>query len=84
MEGRMDGRYIVAKEISLEEEIDAEEQLALSEQADADRLNAFAAELAAHSRTRLAAVALARAVLFGDQLPVSLHDEWGCRESLVD
>ena len=80
----MDVRYIVAADISLEEEIDNEEQLALSEQADADRLRAFAEELAARSRTRLAAVALARAALFGNQLPVTLHDEWGCRESLVD
>jgi hypothetical protein len=80
----MDAPYIIVEDISLKEEIDAEEALALSEQADADRLSAFAAELAARSRTRLAAVALARAVLFGDQLPVRLHDEWGCRESLAD
>ena len=80
----MDTRYIIATHISLEEEIDTEEALALAEQADADRLRAFVDELAARSRTRLMAVALARAALYGDRLSISLHDEWDCRESLAD
>jgi hypothetical protein len=69
---------------SLEEEIDAEELLALSEQIDADRLTAFATDLAARSRKRLLAVALARAALYGDQPPVALRDEHGCRESFIE
>ena len=80
----MGARFIVDTAVSLEEEIDAEEALALSEQADADRLSALAGELAARSRMRLQAVALARSALYGDQMPVTLHDERGCRESLSD
>jgi|GEM_PF-6405098 len=80
----MNARYIVARTISLEEEIDAEESLALREQADADRLHAFAEDLAARSRTRLTAVALARAALYGDRPPIALRIEAGCRESLAE
>ena len=71
--------------ISLEDEIDAEERLALAEQAWADRLSALAAEVAVRSRTRLMAATLARAALDGDTLPVLVrHDEPGCRESFAE
>jgi hypothetical protein len=79
------GNVVEQQVVSLEDEIEAEERRALAEQAEADRLSAIAAELAAQSRTRLTTVALARATLNGEQLPVLLrHDEPGCRESFPD
>lgn len=69
--------------ISLEEEINEEERLALAEQATADRLLAQAAELAAQAQERLMVALLARAALAGEHPPVAEgHDEPGCRESL--
>jgi hypothetical protein len=79
------GNVVEQQVVSLEDEIEAEERRALAEQAEADRLSAIAAELAAQSRTRLTTVALARATLNGEQLPVLLRDdEPGCRESFPD
>ena len=80
----MNARYLVASDISLEDAIDAEEALAMSEQADADRLYAFASDLAARSQSRLMAVTLARAALYGDHPPIVVRSEVGCRESLPD
>ncbi|HMM40655.1 MAG TPA: hypothetical protein PKA95_02000 [Thermomicrobiales bacterium] len=69
--------------VSLEDELDEEERLALAEQAMADRLQAQADEMAAHARERLRAVILARAALAGEHPPVvERHDEPGCRESI--
>ncbi len=69
--------------LSLEDEIDAEERLALAEQATADRIRAQADEMFAHARERLKVVTLARAALVGEHPPVvERHDEPGCQESL--
>lgn len=69
--------------MSLEEEIDEEERLALAEQAAADRLRAQAEDMAAYARERLRSVLVARAALAGEHPPVTEeHDEPGCRESL--
>lgn len=69
--------------MSLEDEIDEEERLALSEQATADRLRAQSGEMASHAAARLRAVVAARAALAGEHLPIfEPHDEPDCRESL--
>lgn len=69
--------------VSLEDEIDEEERLALAQQATADRIRAQADEMARHARRRLATVVIARAALHGEHPPViEEHDEPDCQESL--
>jgi hypothetical protein len=57
------------------EEIEAEERLALAEQAGADRLLALASEIAERSRTRLMAATLARTTFEGHRQPAIIRHE---------
>lgn len=71
--------------LSLEDEITEHESLAMTEQAEADRLRAKAAELELSARRRLSNVAAARTVLYGERNSAHIgHEEPFCHESLPD
>jgi hypothetical protein len=76
---------LVPTTLSLEDELAEQETLAMTEQAEVDRLRAWADDLEVSARHRLSSVAAARSVLYGESPPTHVgHDEPFCYESFPD
>jgi hypothetical protein len=86
MTGRLAERdYPTLPELTLEEELDEVERLALCDIANADQLRSEADEMARRAHERLHAVVVARARLTGTITPATMiQDEPDCWESLAD